>query len=1015
MNLPSLEAVAESRRLLRALVTRRDFITASGLIAANISGLTLSGCGGSSDGGGPTTGNPPPVVPPTTPPTTPAIPDGFSAVTGTISLPAGSTLKSTDLSVDVGTQVIPVSASGTFTAGVPTSGPALALLTDASGNGVLMSMFRAGTAPTISARTTAVSLVYYATAAYALPASSMAQVLTLINNDPAIGALETAVANAVAADPHAIINNAAPLAPAIKSALQTMLGSAIKRDAKEHASPNTSPNTSANAPANAPTHLTALSVPTLMSIAPSAEQNGVMVNQDTNTTSLLVSNIKRRGCKVYVYQVSSLVGTQTTNLNPAVRETGPIDLASTENLSLFTALKDFVTFFHGSSPFQPVNLPAIPLILKPSNADKTIYHAIVIASTWKVLAQDALEPAFFHDPIYTREVVTWREDAKSLFYTTVFGDVLFPIFCFFGGIGVISASKSVVAGVVAQAAAAKSATFTRILTQLEAGSVSQVRAGIQAIVTDAFSSDLSTQFWKPLVLDVVGVAEAKALKAESQVLTQSRWLKGSKMFQAVFAPLFAVGAVLEAWDFGAVIYDTFNSELGSLWTATLIRQKLELTPDSPRVAAGDRVNFTVALPANVTGNFIYEWTQTSLFATLSGVGEANVGTNITTTKRAVDLVTTGSDANPIAVVVVGYDISKSPREEIGRAGTTVTFLYPAEILPSNATLAINQQQVFSVLVTGQLPTDTVYNWSLLGQAGTLGGQTARTTNVPQVTFNAASVPGSATLHVDVVNGAGVRFAKADAPIAVEFPAVILPPNVIVGLSAQQVYSVSVTGQLPVGILYRWTLSGQPGTLGGNTTQTTTVPQVAFTAGNVPGTGSLHVDVVTAAGVRWAKADGAVIVARAPSISITLAGPWDPTKQPPNGTYNYPAVGDARVSLQDEIGVDQIGFVYNVGTDDTIGVFVAIHVPTGSVVKTGDTFTRYANTVNTTGTFEFIMSNNQTDADAPGARQYAPAGTGTLKFDDVTRLTNGSWLVNYSFKITSPAGATVVAVGTAKWV
>lgn len=988
MNLPSPEAVAESRRLLRALVTRREFITASGLIAANISGLTLAGCSSGSDGGGPTgTTNPPPT------PST-AIPDGFATVTGTISLPAGSTLKPTDLSVDIGTQVIPISASGTFTAGVPTSGPSLALLTDASGNGVLMSMFTAGTTPTISARTTAVSLFYYATAAYALPASSMSQVLTLINNDPAIAALERAVATAVAADPHAIINNAAPLGPAITVALQTILGTALQHEV------------STNTPA--------LAVPTLMSIAPSAAQNGVMVNQDTNTTALLVSNTKRRGCKVYVYQVSSQVGTQVNNLNPVVRETGPIDLASTENLSIFTALKDFITFFHGTSPFQPVNLPAIPVILKPANADKTIYHAIVIASTWKVLAQDALEPAFFHDPIYSQEVVTWREDAKSLFYTTVFGDVLFPIFCFFGGIGVISASKSVVAGVIAQAAATKSATFTRILTQLEAGSIGQVKAGIQAIVRDAFSSDLSTQFWKPLVLDVVGVAEEKALRAESLALTQSRWLKGAKMFQAVFAPLFAVGAVLEAWDFGAVIYDTFNSDLGSSWTVTLVRQKLELTPDNPRIAAGDRVNFTVALPSNVSGNFVYEWTQTSLFSKLSGVGEVNVGTNITTTKRAVDLVTTGSDANPISVVVVGYDVSKSPREEIGRAGTVVTFLYPAEILPSNATLAVNQVQVFSVLVTGVLPPDTVYNWSLIGQAGTLGGQATRTTNVPQVTFNSANVPGSATLHVDVVNSTGVRFAKADAPVAIEFPAAILPSNVIVGVNAQQVYSVSVSGQLPSDIVYKWTLSGQPGTLGGQLTRTTTVPQVTFNAGSVPATGSLHVDVVNAAGVRWAKADGPVVVARAPSISFTLAGPWDPAQQPPNGSYNYASVGDARVHLVDEPGVDQIGFVYNVGSQDTIGVFVAMHLASGSVVKTGDTFTKYANNVPTTGTFQFLLSNNQTDADAAGARQYAPAGTGTLKFDDVSRLADGTWVVNYSIKITNAAGATIVGTGAARW-
>ncbi|MEO7999792.1 MAG: hypothetical protein ABI852_20230, partial [Gemmatimonadaceae bacterium] len=344
-----------------------------------------------------------------------------------------------------------------------------------------------------------------------------------------------------------------------------------------------------------------------------------------------------------------------------------------------------------------------------------------------------------------------------------------------------------------------------------------------------------------------------------------------------------------------------------------------------------------------------------------------------------------------------------------------TFLYPAEILPSNATLAINQQQVFSVLVTGQLPTDAVYNWSLIGQAGTLGGQTTRTTTTPQVTFNAANVPGSATLHVDVVNGAGLRFARADAPVAVEFPAVILPPNVIVGVSALQVYSVSVTGQLPPGILYKWTLSGQPGTLSGQATQTTTVPQVAFTAGNIAATGTLHVDVVTAAGVRWAKADGNVIVARAPSISFTLAGAWDPTRDPPNGTYNYPSVYDGRVPLTSEPGLDQIGFVYNVGSQDTIGVFLAIHLMASRVIKTGDTFAKYAGTPSSLDTFQFLLSNNQMDADAPGARQSVPAGPGTLKLDNVSRLADGTWVVDYSFKITNAAGATVVGVGAAKWI
>ncbi|MEO7358829.1 MAG: hypothetical protein ABI120_00775, partial [Gemmatimonadaceae bacterium] len=275
--------------------------------------------------------------------------------------------------------------------------------------------------------------------------------------------------------------------------------------------------------------------------------------------------------------------------------------------------------------------------------------------------------------------------------------------------------------------------------------------------------------------------------------------------------------------------------------------------------------------------------------------------------------------------------------------------------------------------------------------------------------------GSARLHVDVVNGAGVRFAKADAPVAVEFPAVILPTNVTVGLGATQVYSVSVTGQLPNDIVYKWTLIGQAGTLGGQTTQTTSVPQVSFKAGNVPGTSTLHVDVVNAAGVRWAKADGPVVVARAPSISFTLAGPWDPVDQPPNGTYNYPGGYDHRYASGSGPGIDTIVFAYNIGTrDDTIGVAVAVEVPSTRVIKTGDTFIRRLSGTGGLNQFEFILSSNQSDPDDDNARQRGPVGTGMLKFDTVNRLADGTWVADYSFTIANAGGATIVGVGAARW-
>ena len=200
---------------------------------------------------------------------------------------------------------------------------------------------------------------------------------------------------------------------------------------------------------------------------------------------------------------------------------------------------------------------------------------------------------------------------------------------------------------------------------------------------------------------------------------------------------------------------------------------------------------------------------------------------------------------------------------------------------------------------------------------------------------------------------------------------------------------------------------------GTTTTRTTNPGSLQHTYQRTGTLAVSLRVLHPTGQLIAKYDGSINV-RAPSISFTLAGPWDASKQPSNGTYNYPSLSDSRVRLSGSSGLDQIGFVYNVGSKDAIGVFVAIQLPSGTVIKTGDTFTKFVNGGPAGGRFQFLLSNNQTDADAPDARQYVPDGTGTLAFDDVTLLSTGTWAVNYSFTITNTAGGTIMGRGVARW-
>jgi hypothetical protein len=746
------QQVETSRRLLRAILNRRDFVHA-GLVGA----LGLAGC--SSGDSGP--GVEPPPAPPPPPPPAGSIPDGFRASTGSVVLPTGSQLEPTDLSVDVLGQTVPLSAAAGFSVGLPPSGPSLALLLDGSGDGVLMAMFDPGaTSHTISAHTTSVALLYYATSAYMFPAPAMSQILALIDSDPALATLDAAIANAVAADPRALANNAAAIGPAITGALQAM---GLAGAASSGAAPKSS--LQVNPPRLPAAKLQ--NVPTLMTITPSADQNGVMVSQDAATTSLLISNTKRRPCRVYVYQLEPDLQTGPV---PASLVAGPFALDSTEALNLFSALKDFTTFFHGLSPWSPVNLPAVPLALAPATADQTTYQVVVIASAFKSLAGDTYEPSIYRDAHFAREIGAWRIDEKNLLAATFFGDICFPILCFLLGAGTIQAARSVIAGVIAAAATAYTVTFNRILSQLEYGSVGQLKAGLAAVVRDAIASDTSTQFWKAEIQQVIGQAESRALAAQTAAQASTRMSRAGQMYLNVFAPIFAVGAVLEGFDLGAVLLDFCSSDVADSWAALLIRQKLNLNPQNPRISPGERVTFQVSNPANTPGStFAYDWTQTSALATLSAVGEANVGSAITTSQLSVDLVTTGSDVTPINVVVVGYDTSKTPREEIGRAGTTVSFLQRAEILPANPAVKVGEQRLFSVNVDGTLPSGVHYRWTLTGSGGAIGETNVVTTTLPQINYTGVATGSVDQLQVEVLDAGGTVVARATTNVTTLAP------------------------------------------------------------------------------------------------------------------------------------------------------------------------------------------------------------------------------------------------------
>ncbi|HEY4320701.1 MAG TPA: hypothetical protein VGM77_05915 [Gemmatimonadales bacterium] len=981
MSSPTTEQTETSRRALRQLLNRRDFVATTGGIVATVAGLSLGGCSPAVDSGtGGSTGG--------------GIPSGARSISGTATLPAGSQLKLSEMSVDILTQTVPVSSTGAFTVGISPGSPSLGLLLDASGDGVLMAVFDpASNDHAITTRTTAVAMLFYATSAHSFPTAVMSQILALLSADPAIAALDAVVAAAVVADPQALANNASGLGPAVTTALTTILGAAgsVRKPA-------------AAARLEDP-------VPTLMLLTPSGEQDGVQVSQqDGSTPSLLISNSKRRPCIVYIYETTTLTGNVTTDVSPAKLILGPITLDSTESLSLFNSLKDFTTFFHGTSPWSPVNLPPIPIALE-SGTDRTSYQVIVLASALKAVSGDAFEPPFFRDPHFANEVSKWRTADANLLYTSIFGDILLPIFCFFGGFGAITAARSTIASLVTDAAAAGSATFTRIISQLEYGSLGDMTEALANVVRDAIRSDTSTQFWKPQIQAVIGQAEAKALEAQTLAGTATRLTKGSKMFLSVFEPIFAAGVILDGFDLGAIILDVFNSDIGATWTALLIRQTLNLAPVNPHVSSGERVVFTVANPANTPGADIeYDWFQTSVFSTLSAENEANVGQQITTTQRIVDLITTPSDVNPITVTVIGYDKSSGSRVEIGRASTAVSFLLRAEITPSGPTPNVNDQVLFSVAVDGPPPGVLQYKWTLTGSAGTIGATNVVTTTVPQVSYIAHQL-GTDQLHVDVLSGTTL-VAKADVTVPVLAPAHITPASVALGIGDHQTFTVGVDGTVPANAQYKWTLNGTAGNIGAGTVIVTTVPQISYTAVQL-GNDTLHVDVLNGTSV-IAKADAAVAVGAAPSIQFVIAGAWPQDLMPPDGGYSFMSFIGAR-GTQPSPGVDIIAQGYDVDPLDNekIGVELSLIVATGTNLSAGQVFTKVVlGILPSANQFQVVLSQDLGRPD--NTFKSPPVGGGTVVIQSVVQLSDGTYVFQYTLSLSNGTGGTIIGSGVGRW-
>ena len=608
-------------RLRQLLWGRREFVVAVGGALFSAGALALTGCGG----GGTAAGSQ----------------GKLRSISGVLQFPAGFNANVGNLTVAnvLGSSV--VSAGQAFTATGIDSGPSLVYVQDSTGRALFTGFIDpTSSVNTLGALSTATALLYFALDAYSIPDKSRSEVVKLIQQNPAALTLSHIIEQRVLADTFAVDKGDAQIAAALKTA-----SDAIKGNSK-------AAYRTVNATA------TRAALPPLLQIAPSGQQSGFEIDQDSASVGFIGVNHFRRYTKIYTYKTGTVDLTDVQHDLPLAAEANaPISVLSTQNLSLFTALSDI---FRSSAPYSPVSSPVVPLALDPATK-KTFFDIIVLGSAF---SQD--EPSFFSAPRYVNEVAGWRATVKTLTLKAWFVDIMFSLLLDAVGIKDIIINDAAIEAAILSLTALENAAWKTAIARAQQGLFGPAaRLGMEAIVTD----DLVANACFAALLKVIGSAEAAAALAVQRA--------GFKTYVGVALRVFvnivvAAFGALGVGDMAAVAANLQASNQGDLWTATLAAPTLILSPTAARITPGGRVTFTVKPSTGLTGIVTYSWTQNGATSTLSS-SDGIVGNAIQTTSTSVDLVTTPSDQSAVTVMVTA--VLKAPNgsvSEIGKAQAIVT-------------------------------------------------------------------------------------------------------------------------------------------------------------------------------------------------------------------------------------------------------------------------------------------------------------------------------------------------------
>ena len=642
-----------------------------------------------------------------------------STLSGSVSLPAGSSLSLGSLKVETGVTVVPVAATGNFTTVAITGGVHFASVIAANGNTVLMGWID-GSQPNFSARTTAEVMVYFDMGAFMTPdhrARSATRSSISARND--LTPLVNAIQQALTAGPSSVTL----ATTAVQQARLALAQAAIAQQPPP---------------------------PSRAVLINGGVRSGINVDQ-VGLNNIIITNTYRRRVAAFVDRVS-YVPEAGGDPVPSPLPGNKITLSAvTSATSIIGTATDIAV---GNMAWVPVvTEPPVPTPVFPVNARSTRYRVTVLG------------PGVRNGNVTMNadQVAAWRRASAETAIHEFLLPLLDQVLMVDGELhraGKAPIPESILHSIIDVMPNAVIENFAK--GNVKEGVIEMIKA---LLGSGAFQQAVFTSFGD-LMHGQVG-AVPKAFDDATE-----RWVRLLAIVEGIFT----------AVDLVAVATHAANSFDAEVWDITVTPSKVALFPPDVATGQFD-TPILKAIVLDATGGgpapvFAYEWSTTGNFGTLCRSVPAQCGAQFVSSSDVVsykpDVTKTGTDQVTVKVSFMQNGV----KHEVGEATGSVTVRAGKVSLdPTPVTLFTGETQTLTATFNPNLNNGgTVsYRWSTTGKYGILeSGLNGFETNSNNVRYNArGSEEGIETVEVEVISTKdGVRTSLGKAPAAIE---VKLPP------------------------------------------------------------------------------------------------------------------------------------------------------------------------------------------------------------------------------------------------